>query len=153
MSENLTTSSIVSVTKITLPPNNVFVMNYDVTKTEKKAITQCFNNVNHVYAFGPDPEASNYAITYGVFYQDYGCHDSFKSSGALGKLINQYKQLRVSSTPALVSLTIDSGASVTGILIGCKVGVQDPEMNLVAVTLIFTDLDAEEKSKGKGGKK
>jgi hypothetical protein len=104
--------------------------------------------VNHVYAFGPDPDASNYSITYIVFYQEYGCSDRFKSSGALAKMLNQYKQLRVSTTPKLVSMTIDTGAMVVGILIGCQINVVDPEQNMVSVTLVFTDLDADVKSGG-----
>lgn len=151
MTENLTTSSIVRVTDIKLPPNNVFVQGYNITKFEKKAILQCFNNVNHVYAFGPDPEGSNYSVTYGVFLQEYGCGSKFKSGGALGSLVSQYKKLRVSSSKKIVSLTVDTGAMFSGILVGCQINVVDPETNLVSVTLIFTDLDADENSKG--GKK
>ena len=149
MTENLTTSSIVRVTGLNLPPNNVFVQGFNVTKFEKKAILQCFNNVNHVYAFGPDPEGSNYSVTYGVFLQEYGCSKKFKSSGALASMVNQYKQLRVSSSKKIVSLTVDTGAMFSGILVGCQINVQDPEQNLVGVTLIFSDLDAEANSGGK----
>lgn len=148
ITENLTTSSIVRVTGLELPPNNVFVQGFNVTKYEKKAILQCFNSVNHVYAFGPDPEGSNYSVTYGVFLQEYGCGSKFKSGGALASMLDQYKKLRVSSGKKIVSLTIDTGAMVNGILVGCQVNVQDPEQNLVSVTLVFTDLDADEKAGG-----
>lgn len=148
MTENLTTSSIVRVTGIELPPNNVFVQSFNVTKAEKKAIVQCFNNVHHIYAFGPDPDGSNYSITYCVFMQQEGCNTKFKSSGSLGNLLEQYKTLRVSSEKGkkLVNMTIDSGAMVSGILVGCMINVVDPEQNMVSVTLVFTDLDAEEQS-------
>lgn len=148
MTENLTTSSIVSVTGLSLPPNNVYVQSYNVTKSEKRAIVQCFNSVNHVYAFGPDPEGSNYSITYGVFLQEYGCSDRFRSSGAVAKMLAQYRQLRVSASKKIVSMTVDTGAMVSGILVGCQINVQDAENNLVSVTLVFTDLDADEKSGG-----
>lgn len=146
MTENLTTSSIVRVTGIDIPPNNVFVYDFNVTKAEKKAIVQCFNNVHHIYAFGPDPEGSNYSITYCVFLQQSGCSTTFKSSGALGNLLAQYKKLRVSSGKKLVNMTIDSGALVSGILVGCQINVVNQEQNMVSVTLVFTDLDAEEQS-------
>jgi len=148
MTENLTTSSVVSVTGLELPPNNVYVQGYTVKKSEKKAVVQCFNRVNHVYAFGPDPDGSTYIIVYGVFLQDYGCNTKFSSSGALAKMLEQYKALRVSTAKKIVSMTIDTGAMVSGILVGLDISVQSPEMNLISVTLYFSDLDADEESGG-----
>lgn len=151
INKDLATDSIVTVTGLDLPPNNVFVMSYNVTKSEKRGIVQCFNNVNHVYAFGPDPEASNYSVSYGVFLQEYpGCSDRFRSGGALADMLDQYRKLRVSSPEGrrIVSMTIDTGAMVSGILTGCRIDVQDAQINLFTVTLIFTDLDADEESGG-----
>jgi hypothetical protein len=149
MTTNLTTSSIVSVTGLTLPPNNVYVSGFNVSKSEKVALVQCFNNTHHLYAFGENPEGSNYAVTYNVFMQEYGCGTEFKSSGALAKMLAQYRALRVSSSKKIVSLTIDTGAMLSGVLTGLQINVVDPEQNLMSVTLAFMDLDADERS-GKG---
>lgn len=133
--------SIIKVDGLSIPDEGVFVKSATVEKSEKKGIIQCFNNINHVYAFGQDPESSRYSITFGVLMQAPGCASEFQSGGAVGKMIEEYKRLRVSKNPAVVNMMIDDGSVLGGILVGLSVAVDDPAINLFSITLAFTDLD------------
>lgn len=126
-----------------LPDEGVFVSSYDLEKGEKRGIIQCFKNVNHVYAFGQDPESSRYSVTLSVFMQAPECATEFKSGKALASIIDEYKRLRVSEHPYVVSVSVDDGAIVNGILTGVRVSVLDASLNLLAVVLSFSDLDVE----------
>ncbi len=135
--------SIIKVKGLNLPDDGVFVSGTTTEKVEKKGIIQCFNNVNHIYAFGQDPENSRYSCTLKVFMQKPGCSEQFESGQAVANLISEYKRLRVSKNPAIVRMQIDDGSFLCGILVGLSVAVEDATINLLSMTFSFTDLDAE----------
>ena len=126
--------------------DHVFVEGVSVRKAEKRAIIQCFNSTNHIYAFGADPESSGYSCSLGVFiskcpekqFQSTG--KQFQSTGGIQALISKYDQKRVSQNPTIVKMSIDNSI-INGILVGMAVDVLDVELNLFRVTLMFNDLD------------
>ena len=119
--------------------DHVFVEGVSVRKAEKRAIIQCFNSTNHIYAFGADPESSGYSCSLGVFISK--CPGTkFQSTGGIQALISKYDQKRVSQNPTIVKMSIDNSI-INGILVGLAVDVLDVELNLFRVTLMFNDLD------------
>lgn len=126
--------------EISIPGSCAFVSGVSIRKNEKKAIIQCFNSVNHVYAFGADPESSMYSCSVAVF--GASCErGGFKSSTGLGKLLDSYKSNRVSKSAKTLSLTVDNKV-LKGILVGVAVDVVDAELNLFRVMFMFNDLDS-----------
>lgn len=140
---DVSTRSIVNVPQLKLSFSNTFVQAFDVTKVEKRAIIQTFNKAVHVYAFGPDPEASNFSVTFGVFFQTYKNCETFEASSAVTELLEEYEANKVSNHPSLITMNVDDGASVSGILTGIKINSVDPMFNLVSVTLLFSDINPE----------
>jgi hypothetical protein len=132
-------SSIVQVPDLNVPFDCCFVSNTSVRKNEKRAIIQCFNSVNHIYAFGANPESSTYACSFSVFLSKCGS-GKFQSTGGVNQLINSYKQKRVSKNPSIVTMSVD-GDVQSGILVGLAVDVEDAELNLFRVTVMFNDLE------------
>ena len=104
---------------------------------EKAKITQCFNNVNHIYAFGHDPEQSGFSITYLVFLGEACMEDEkgFRDSGNLARVVKSYNDLKVSVSKASVDVTLGTGLTVVGIILSANVAVYDAEMNAVTVTI------------------
>lgn len=133
--------SIISVPALGAMPDSTFVYGFNVTKAEKKSIVQCFNGAYHIYAFGADPEGSNFSVTFGVFMQG-ACESGFKSSGGIRGFMRAYEYLRVSKKPALVTMQLDNGTVVNGILTGLSVNSSSADFNMANVTLIFTDVGA-----------
>lgn len=119
--------------------NGVFVGGFNITKNEKKGIIQCFNGSNHIYAFGHDPESSNFSITINVFFErtcDYSTEH-----GDAGKILQWYRKNRVSKKQKSITMTIDSKGAVSGILTAIQINFIDPALNLASITLIFTDVN------------
>lgn len=132
-------SSIIKVDGLNVPSECCFVSHVSVRKNEKRAIIQCFNSVNHIYAFGANPEASTYSCTFSVFLSACGS-GRFRSTGGVSDLISSYNQKRVSKNPSIVTMSVD-GSVLMGILVGLAVDVEDPELNLFRVTVMFNDLE------------
>lgn len=127
--------SIVSIDKLDLPTEGALVLNFYVNDVEKSTITQCFNNVNHIYAFGHDPEQSGFSITYLVFLGEACMEEGFKDSGNLAKVVKSYNDLKVSSSKASVDVTLGTGLTLVGIILSANVTVHDQESNSVTVTI------------------
>ena len=130
--------SIVSIDKLDLPTEGALVSNFTVNDMEKSTITQCFNNVNHIYAFGHDPDQSGFSITYLVFLGEACMEDEnggFKDSGNLAKIVKSYNDLKVSNSKASVDITMGTGLTVVGIILSANVAVYEAEMNAVTVTI------------------
>lgn len=134
------TASIIKVDGVNFG-EGAFVSGVSAEKSEKKGIIQCFNNVNHVYAFGQDPESSRYSCTLTVFMQKAGCGNSFQSGGHVAGIVSQYEAKRVSKNPAVVNMSLDTGTVLSGILVGLSVQVADAATNQFNITLAFNDLD------------
>ena len=124
--------------------NEFIVQDFSFVDQEKNSIIQCFDNVNHVYAFGHDPDGSVFSVTFLVFLGgkcsgDGECGEapsSFKLSGSLGKLLEKYKGLKVSKGATVkVLFANDSGAVLVGIVLSAAARMANPELNLVAVTI------------------
>lgn len=127
--------SIVSIDGLDLPTDGALVSNFTVNDMEKSTITQCFNNVNHIYAFGHDPEQSGFSITYLVFLGEACMEDGFKDSGNLARVVKSYNELKVSNSKASVDVTLGTGFTVVGIILSVNVAVYEAEMNAVTVTI------------------
>lgn len=118
---------------------SAFVQTVTSNKAEKVGMLQCFNDTNHVYAFGHDPEGSTFSCTMVVFMNKCG-EEGFTASGGLAKLIEEYEDKRVSSRKQTVDLKVDDGKTLTGILVGMSSRVEDPELNMFSVTFICKDM-------------
>ena len=120
-------------------PGSSFVQTFTVGKAEKIGMLQCFNGVNHIYAFGHDPEGSVYSCTMLVFMNKACDPYTFESSKSLAELVGAYNNLRVSQSKKTVTMQIDDGHQIVGILVGMNARVEDPELNLVSVTFMFRE--------------
>lgn len=129
--------SIISIDELDLPTEGALVSTFTVSDMEKSTITQCFNNVNHIYAFGHDPEQSGFSITYLVFLGEACMEDEkgFRDSGNLARVVKSYNDLKVSVSKASVDVTLGTGLTVVGIILSANVAVYDAEMNAVTVTI------------------
>lgn len=122
---------------------SAFVQTVTLNKAEKVGMLQCFNDTNHVYAFGHDPEGSKFSCTMIVFMNkcdEEGFTEGFTASGGLAKLIEEYEEKRVSNRKQTVDLKVDDGKTLTGILVGMSSRVEDPELNMFSVTFICNDM-------------
>lgn len=115
--------------------SGILVTNFQFTDQEKNSIIQCFNNTNHIYAFGHDPESSGFAVTFSVF-MGAKCSKEFKDSGNLGKIIRQYKGARVSERGGTVTVSFGkSGPTLVGIVLAAQSQLVDPGINMASVTV------------------
>lgn len=125
--------SIIKIDELKLPQDGALVSNFSFSKNEKTSIIQCFKDVNHIYAFGHDPEGSMFSITYIVFMTDK-CAEEFKDSGRLQTMINGYNDLRVSARKATIKATFGTGVVLVGILTNVQTAVFEAETNTLTVT-------------------
>ena len=143
MNVNVKTDSYIKIKGLSVPTQGALVADTGVSKAEKTAILQCFNETNHVYAFGHDPEASQYNVTYLVFLQNSSsCStaDRFSANDAVKKFLQEYNKLKVSKKHATVDLTMGAETYVSGILVSFNVKVYSAELNMLSVTFGFIDL-------------
>lgn len=133
--ESSVSPSIISIDKLDLPTEGALVSSFTASDMEKSTITQCFNNVNHIYAFGHDPDQSGFSVTYLVFLGEACMEEDFKDSGNLAKVVKSYNDLKVSRSKASVDITLGTGLTVVGIILSANVAMYDAEMNAVTVTI------------------
>ena len=162
--EQTVTPSIIQITGLKLPTEGALVSNFNVSDYEKHTITQCFKDVNHIYAFGHDPEQSGFSVTYIVFLGEScggsksgdkdkgkgkggsggsggggssgGDYSKFKESPALGEIVKSYNEdLKLSKHKATVDVTIGTGLTIVGIVLSANVAVYEAETNSVTVTI------------------
>lgn len=129
------TSSIIKITGVSdklKSGGGILVSNFNFSKNEKTSIIQCFNEVNHIYAFGHDPEGSMFQVTFIAFMT--GCSESFSDTGNLKTLVDKYNQKRVSKTKATITATFGKGLSIVGILTNLNAAVFDAETNALSCT-------------------
>ena len=144
--------SIIKITGIDLPSEGALVTNFTMNDTEKATITQCFNNVNHIYAFGHDPDQSVFSVSYLVFLGS-GCmtdDEGFKDSGNLSDIVQKYNNVKISNG-ASVDVTFGEFLSVVGIVLSVNVAVYEAELNSVVVTVAGKSLITNAKPKPKSG--
>jgi hypothetical protein len=112
--------------------SGILVSNFNFSKNEKTSIIQCFNDVNHIYAFGHDPEGSMFQVTFIAFMSK--CSDYFSDTGNLKTLVDKYDAKRVSKSRSTITATFGKGLSVVGILTNLNAAVFDAEMNALSCT-------------------
>lgn len=102
---------------------------------EKNAIIQCFNEINHVYAFGHDPDNSTFSATFLVFLGRQCMTDNtFTPGPRVKEFVRTYLNQRVSQKKTTVKITWQSVTYVKGILLGFDFASYDEEMNMATVT-------------------
>lgn len=114
------------------------VVNFNINDSEKNSIIQCFGGVNHVYAFGHDPEQSAFSVTYLVFLGEACMRDDnggFKPGQALEKIVDDYNWMKVSVLKETAQVSCGNGVSYTGIILSFNAAVHDPELNMISVTI------------------
>lgn len=125
--------SIIRLSGIT-SGSGVLVSGVSVVDAEKNAIIQCFENRNHIYAFGHDPDNSTFSIDYTVFLGS-GCSSAFKAGSRLKAVIAAYNKMKLSRSARTFTLTIGSSVSVRGIVLSANVSVFSDELNALKVTV------------------
>lgn len=107
--------------------DGILSVGFKLTCVEKTGIVQCFNNVNHIYAFGHDPERSNYSLTMLLFPASCG------RKMELLRVVQAYNKRKVSKQKA-VTITV-GGATFKGLVQAMDIAVYDPEINVLQATL------------------
>ena len=112
------------------------VVDFRVQLHEKTSVIQCFNEVNHVYAFGHDPEGSSVSITYLVF-MGASCYSlgKFTPSSEMARFLGAYLDKKVSKKKSVVLATFRGFGTMRVMVTGFDASVYDPEMNICSVTL------------------
>ena len=126
--------SIVSVGDLTSVQDSILVQGFSFNDQEKNAIIQCFDDTNHVYAFGHDPENSLFSVTFLVFLGSKCMKEAFKASGSLSEILERYKGMKV-SRGATVNVTFGKGVTLVGIVLSAAVQLANPELNTVSVVI------------------
>lgn len=129
--------SIITLDGLDLPDEGALVVNFNVNDMEKSSIIQCFNDVNHIYAFGHDPEQSAFSLTYLVYLGKACMKDDtggFQAGDALSSIVQSYNNIKVSKG-STATVSCGHGVSYLGIVLSANVAVHDPELNLVSVTI------------------
>lgn len=119
----------------TMSLDNTLVSNFSFNDSEKNAIIQCFNDVNHVYAFGHDPEQSGFSITYITFLGDRCMENGFKPGWSLADIVDSYNDIKLSKKESTVIITFGHGVSLEGIILSLSVSVYETELNAITVTI------------------
>ena len=134
------TPSVVKLEDVDTTGQAVLVSNFQVVDNEKLGIIQCFNNTNHLYAFGHDPQSSGFTVTYIVFMgkengKDICMQGSFKSGNLVGGAVRTYNELKVSGYKKTVMVTFGNGTALTGVVTSLDIAVFDPEINAITVSI------------------
>lgn len=128
--------SVVRIIGADVPSGNgILVVNFNINDIEKSSTIQCFGGINHIYAFGHDPDQSTFAVSYLVFLGRKCSRTGFVPGSNLSTINRRYNSSKVSTKRAVVRMTCGGGVSYTGILLGMSASVYDPELNIVSVTL------------------
>lgn len=135
VSPNHVRKAMVTVQGLSVPSTGCLVTDFSMRDAEKNAIIQCFNGVNHVYAFGHDPETSQFSVTYSVFLGNQCMHGRFQDSGRLARIIRSYNSIKLSSGRRTVNVTFGNGLTIVGIVLSADARVQDAGLNIVSVTI------------------
>jgi len=127
-------SPFVRIQGLDVPDTGQLLTNFTIHLSEKNGIIQCFNEINHIYAFGHDPENSNFTVSYLVFLGKGCMKDKFVAGSALNTFFKGYLDNRVSKKKSVVQITYKGSGYVRGILLDYNVSVFDEEMHAVTVT-------------------
>jgi len=115
---------------------NTLVSNFSFSDSEKNSIIQCFNDVNHIYAFGHDPEQSGFSITYITFLGEKCMKDDkFKPGNSLSELVGAYNDIKVSKYANTIDVMFGNGVMIKGIILSLSVSTYETEFNTVTVTV------------------
>ena len=127
--------SIIKLAGIKAEGDTALVSNFRITDNEKLGMIQCFNNTNHLYAFGHDPENSGFSVTYIAFLGKACMKTAFSSGNAVKNLVNAYNSKKISATGKTVQMTFGGGKALEGVICSMDVDVFDPEINALTVTI------------------
>ena len=111
------------------------VTDFRFSDMEKVGVIQCFNDYNHIYAFGHDPENSGFSVSFTVFLGDKCMEGSFKEGSSLKTVLKKYLDDRVSKKKATIEITLGQGTTFVGLVQSCEIGNADAEMNMGSVTI------------------
>lgn len=129
--------SIIKITGIDIKSGDgALVVNFNVNDMEKSAIIQCFQDVNHIYAFGHDPESSGFSLSYLVYLGKRCMTDGkFVPGTKLKDIVDSYNAIKLSKRKATATISCGSGLSYVGIVLSLSASVYDPELNMISVTV------------------
>ena len=120
-----------------LPKNatGVILTNFNLQFHEKNSVVQCFNEINHVFAFGHDPDNSTFSATFMVFLGKQCMKDNkFVPGPRMKELFQMYLTRRASQQKATIKITYQGVGYVKGILLDFNVSTYDEELNAATVT-------------------
>lgn len=111
----------------------IFVQNFQVQLAERASVISCFNDYNYIFAFGHNPTASQYVISFTAFLVGKDCK-SVNGSGIIKKIKEYYDKNRVSKKRKLVRMTVGS-IVVKGVLTNMTLTGQNAELNTISVNM------------------
>ena len=127
-------SPYVTITGFTPPNTGQLLTDFRIRMSEKNSVVQCFNEINHIYAFGHDPDGSVFSVTYLVFLGKGCMKEKFEAGTALAAFMRGYLENRVSKKKSTVTITYKGAGYIRGIVLDWDVSVADEEMSAVSVT-------------------
>ena len=127
-------SSIIQISGVSSKGSTTLVSNFSVQDNEKLGMIQCFNNVNHLYAFGHDPENSGFSVTYIAFLGKECMKSHFTPGNAVKDLVSAYNDNKVSKG-TLATVSFGGGKTLEGVILNMNIEVFSPELNAVTVTI------------------
>lgn len=126
--------SMIKVDGLETEGTGYLVTAFDFVDHEKVGIIQCFEDYNHVYAFGHDPENSAFAVTYTVFLGEACMKEKFSEGMSKHIVHGKYLEDRVSKKGDTIEVVFGE-TTYTAIVQDCKTTSADPELNTATITI------------------
>lgn len=114
------------------------VTSFSVEQAENISVSQCLNGGVYLYAFGHDPQHSQYSLAVTSFLDV--CSGKFGDN--IAKALESYSKGRVSASKQLSTLTVGAGA-LHGYLIGQAMNVVDAQLGIVNTVYTFIALNPQ----------
>ena len=117
----------------------MFVSNFSINLNERVQVISCFKDYNYIFAFGHNPSASSYTVTFTAFLVGKDCR-SVTGSGIVKRIKEYYSANRVSKKRKLVKLSIGD-LVVKGVLMNMQLVGQSPEYNTITVQMSLLGIE------------
>ena len=118
----------------------LLVVGVNTAQQESRSVAKCFNDVNFLYSFGHNPDASSLTVSFiGMLITQ----DGTGRTGITEEFLAAYKSARIWENRRPVQLVTVDGAVMEGFVDAMGSQPQDPHFNLMGFSMRLTLLEAQ----------
>lgn len=116
---------------------NIALLSFYASDSETIDIRKCFQDVNHIFAFGRDISKSVVTVEF-IYFYGKECSKSSNTGSTLSidNIRKKYEENRIYKKKQTLSVTIDN-FNFSGYLIDMKFGQVDPKTSTCGITFTF----------------